>query len=223
MVADALKGREEKKKRKPTYVRSDWHKRSRIGRGRKKLQVWRRPKGRHNKIRERRRGKPARPEVGYGSPSSVKGFIGDLKPVYVSSLDELSGLTNQNIAIINGRLGMKKKAEIFKKAKELGIKTNLPENFLEQVENFLKEKKQKREEFEKTKREKEKRKEERIKEEERRAKEEKEKREREEKEKEIKKEEEERKKIEIEAKEMPVTTKGLEKKGVGYHRQALEK
>ncbi|MEM2932735.1 MAG: eL32 family ribosomal protein [Candidatus Pacearchaeota archaeon] len=218
-VEKALKNREEKKARKPVYLRSDWHKRSRVGRGRKKLQVWRRAKGRHNKIREQRKGKPSRPEIGYGSPKSIRGFIGNLKPVYVSTLEELSKLSKDDLAIINGNLGMKKKIEIFKKAQELGIKTNLPPNFLEKVEEFLREKKARREEFEKVSKEKEKKAKEKAEAIEKKKEEEEKKKEMA---KEIEKEKEETKKAPVE-KIHEVKTKGIEKKGAGYHRQALEK
>ncbi len=228
MDEKALRNREAKKKRKPKFLRSDWHKRSRIGRGRKKKQKWRKPKGRHNKIREQRKGKQKRPEIGYGSPRAIKATINGLKPIYVSTINQLEKLSKEDIAnsiaIISSNLGLKKRLEIFNKAKQLGIKTNLPENFSQIAEEKIKERKLKREAFEKKLKEKEEKKKEEMEKKEEREKEEKEEKKAEiaEVEKEIKKEEEEAKKVPIE-KVKDVSTKSLEKKGVGYHRQALEK
>jgi len=224
-VKSALENREAKKKRKPIFKRTDWHKRSRVGRGRKKLQVWRRARGRHNKIREQRISRMKRPEIGYGSPRLVKGTISGLKPVNISTLNELEKLNKDNIAIINSVLGMRKRIMLFNKAKELGIKTNLPEDFPAKFDNFLKEKKLRRIEFEKSLKEKEEKKKIREKEEkaeEQKAKEKVEEKAKEETAKEVEKEKEIKKVVPIE-KPHDVKTKVQEKKGVGYHRQALDK
>ena len=36
---------------KPSFLRKDWHKKSKLGRSRKSIQKWVRPRGRDNKLR----------------------------------------------------------------------------------------------------------------------------------------------------------------------------
>ncbi|MEM2772587.1 MAG: eL32 family ribosomal protein [Candidatus Pacearchaeota archaeon] len=211
-ILEKLEERIKKKKRKPNYLRTDWYKKSRLGRRRKKKQKWRRPKGRHNKIRERRKGKPKRPEVGYGSPKEVKHSIKGLFPVHIYKIDDLYKINkDREIAIISGNLGLKKKIEILKKAKELDIKTNIDiDKFLKEAEEIIKKRKEERKEYEeKLRKKEEKTKVKEVKEEEKK---------KEEIEKEIKKEKEEIKKI-VETKKEKIS----KEKHVETFRMALEK
>jgi large subunit ribosomal protein L32e len=150
-ISKALQQRKEKKKR-ARFLRSDWHKRLRIGRRRKKLRKWRRPKGRHNKIRERRKGRGARVDVGYGSPKVVRGTINGLKPVLIYSPKDLEKLGEEDVGII-ASVGMKKKLEILNAAKEMAktkqIKLNVDiEEELEKINKKLEAKKRARKEHE---------------------------------------------------------------------------
>ncbi len=52
-------------KKKSKFLRRIHNRYSKLGRRRKKKQIWRRPTGRDNKMRERRRGYPARVQIGY--------------------------------------------------------------------------------------------------------------------------------------------------------------
>ena len=47
------------------FLRGKWRTYSKLGKGRKKKQKYRKPKGRDNKIRERKKGNPKKVEVGY--------------------------------------------------------------------------------------------------------------------------------------------------------------
>ncbi len=96
------------------FVRRNWTKFSRLGKKRKKKQVWRRAKGRHSKIREKRKGYPIKVMIGFKQPAKAK-------PIFVSNMKELEKI-RKGETIIVGKLGMKKKIEIIKKAKEKGIK-----------------------------------------------------------------------------------------------------
>jgi len=204
-----IKERERKKKRKPKYIRQDWWKKSRLGKGRKKKQKWRRPKGRHSKVRERRKGKPKRPEVGYGSPKEVKGTINGLRPIIIRNLKDLEKVDKEkDIAIISSNLGKKKKIEILKKCLEIGIKTNINiEKFLKRVEEERKVKESKKEKVIEEKEKEEREEKEKIKE-----------KEKEEIEKEIEKEKEELKKVVKEKRE-----KISKAKEVKPFRMSLEK
>jgi large subunit ribosomal protein L32e len=150
-ISKALQQRKEKKKR-ARFLRSDWHKRLRIGRRRKKLRKWRKPKGRHNKIRERRKGRGARVDVGYGSPKVVKGTINGLKPILIYSPKDLEKLREEEIGVI-ASVGMKKRLEILNAAREIAktrpIKLSVnAEKELEKIIKEVEEKRQARKQYE---------------------------------------------------------------------------
>jgi ribosomal protein L32E len=94
------------------FLRRNHDKHKRLGSRRKKL-VWRRPKGIHNKMRERRKGYCIRPSIGMKSTPLNQ-------PVLISNLKSLSGLKKGD-KIIVARIGKKKRMELEKKAKELGV------------------------------------------------------------------------------------------------------
>ena len=103
------------------FLRTQSHRYLRLGRKRKKIQKWRRPRGRHNKIRKKRFGYQSKPEIGYKSPKIQLGKVLGLNPILVHNKNELK---NVGIAsgIIIARVGAKKKLEIIKKAEEMKIR-----------------------------------------------------------------------------------------------------
>jgi large subunit ribosomal protein L32e len=109
------------------FLRTDWMRHSRLGKNRKKKQVWRRARGMHSKIRRMRRGYPSMPLIGYGTDKAKSGRVDGLIPVLVHNVQELSKLTKNNIAII-AHVGAKKKLEMIKKADEMKIKIANQEN-----------------------------------------------------------------------------------------------
>lgn len=102
------------------FLRTDYMRYSKLGKNRKKLQKWRKPKGRHNKMREHRFGYPRMPTIGHKNDKTERGKIGGLVPIRVENMKELSKATKKNIIIL-ARVGAKKKMEIMKKANEMGI------------------------------------------------------------------------------------------------------
>ncbi|MBX4211848.1 50S ribosomal protein L32e [Candidatus Pacearchaeota archaeon] len=102
------------------FVRTDSNRFLKLGKKRKKGRVWRRAKGIHSKIRRRRRGYPAIPIIGYGTPRATAGTIQGKKPVLVHNLDEMKNLGKDSIIII-ARVGARKKLMIIKKAEEMKI------------------------------------------------------------------------------------------------------
>lgn len=104
----------------PKFRRRNWDRMSRLGKTRKKLRVWRRPKGRHSKTREKMKGYPASVEIGYGKDKKVKGKIQEKNPVMIYNIQELKNVRKDDIAII-GKVGKRKKIEIAKKAQEMKI------------------------------------------------------------------------------------------------------
>ena len=96
------------------FLRRDWNRHSKLGKKRKKKQTWRRPTGRDNKMRERRKGYPVRVQIGYKKT--------DKKEVLkiVKNTKELEKIKKGEIIIV-GNVGKKKRTEIVKKAKEMKI------------------------------------------------------------------------------------------------------
>ncbi len=128
----------------PKFLRHTSHKYSKLGVRRKKKQVWRRPTGRDNKMREKRKGKPASVSIGYSTDKKNRGKIKNKIPFIVSNVSQLENVKKENIVLI-GRVGKKKKIEIVKKAKEMKIeiyKLNA-DKFMKINEKVLKEKTEK--------------------------------------------------------------------------------
>ncbi|MEK6819945.1 MAG: eL32 family ribosomal protein [Nanoarchaeota archaeon] len=103
------------------FLRRSWYRFSRLGKGRKKKQKWRNPTGRHNKLRNKRKGYSAVPSVGYSRNKKARGKIEERIPMIVYNVKDLGKIGKNGIAIL-GKVGRKKKLEIAKKAKEMKMK-----------------------------------------------------------------------------------------------------
>ncbi|MBW2979982.1 50S ribosomal protein L32e [Candidatus Woesearchaeota archaeon] len=129
------------KKRKPEFILQDYGKKPRLKR------KWRKPKGIDSKIRLGLRGYRKIVTKGYGSPKLVKGLHkSGLKPVLVISIKDIDSVNKEKEGIIiKGSIGLRKKVELVKKAKEKGIRIlNLkdPDKFLKAVSESMEKKKQ---------------------------------------------------------------------------------
>lgn len=102
---------------KGKFLRRIWKRHSKLGKRRKKKQVWRKPKGRDNKMREKRKGYPAVVSIGYKKGRKKK------VPFVVRNINDLNKIKKspEKYFITLGKLGKKKKIEILKKAKDAGI------------------------------------------------------------------------------------------------------
>ena len=96
------------------FLRRTWNRYPKLGKRGKKKQVWRRPTGRDNKMREKRRGYPAVVSIGYKKKKKLG------KRIIVRNIKELDAIKKNEIVII-GKIGKKKKIEILKKAEEKKI------------------------------------------------------------------------------------------------------
>ncbi|MFH1365360.1 MAG: eL32 family ribosomal protein [archaeon] len=105
----------------PIFLRRGWFRYSKLGRKRKNKQVWRRPSGRDNKMREKRRGYPSVVSIGYGTKKQEKGLIQGKVPVKINAIKDLEKMKKEGIGVL-GKLGKKKKLEIAKLAEKKGIK-----------------------------------------------------------------------------------------------------
>ena len=95
------------------FQRRDTVRYSKLGKNRKKLQKWRKPKGRDNKMREKRKGYPKSPSIGYKKPASIKQIL-------VYNLKDLNSVDKKKPVIL-AKVGAKKKLELIKKASELQL------------------------------------------------------------------------------------------------------
>jgi ribosomal protein L32E len=117
------------------FVRRAWNRYSKTGLRRKKKQVWRRPHGRDNKMREKRGGYGPVVSIGYRKEKSSRGKIESKNIVMIKNLKDLSKIKKGEIAII-AKIGNKNRIEIAKKAKDNNVQIyNL------NLDKFLKEKK----------------------------------------------------------------------------------
>jgi len=109
------------------FLRRTWSRYAKLGKGRKKKQVWRRPTGRHNKMREKRKGSAAVVSIGYRSNRKLR----ERKIIKINNVKDLEKMKKNEVAIIGG-IGKRKKIEVAKKAKEMKIEIyNMnPEKFL---------------------------------------------------------------------------------------------
>ncbi len=122
------------------FLRRNWNHKSKLGRKRKKKQVWRKPKGRHNKMREKIRGHSASVDVGYKKSKKARNKISGKKLIIIMNIMDLEKIKKDEIGIV-GSVGRKKKVEIAAKAKEKKI---ILRNM--NAEKFLEENKKTREE-----------------------------------------------------------------------------
>jgi large subunit ribosomal protein L32e len=89
---------------------------------------WRKPKGIDNKTRQKRRGWPASPNVGYGSPKAIR----DLHPsgmeeVAVFNLGDLAIIDpDTQVARIGGSVGARKRSKIVEEAQKREIRVLNP-------------------------------------------------------------------------------------------------
>ena len=137
------------KKRKPTFLRKDTFKKSKLGRKRKKKQKWKRPRGRHSKLREKWTGYMIQPSIGWSSPKAVRGLVQELKPKLIFNAAELDHLKEGEIGVV-GKIGKKNKMEIAEKAAAKNIRL-LNLNAKKFIKRFKKELEKKKEEKSKVK------------------------------------------------------------------------
>jgi large subunit ribosomal protein L32e len=138
------------KRKKPDFIRQDSHKKKRLGR------KWRKPKGLHSKMRVRKRGYRKCVSKGYGSPKEVRHLSNKgVKGIIVYNQNQLEEIKSDKEGIIIGKsVGLKKKIEICKKAKEKGIivlNIKNVDNYLKQIEEKLRKKQQEKQKSEKEK------------------------------------------------------------------------
>ena len=105
--------------KKSKFLRTGTRRFKRLGKGRKRLQKWRRARGRDSKIREKRKGRPRKVVIGYRSKKSERRRIKGKIPVFVANLKQAEKTEKGEIIII-AKIGRKKRKEIENKIQEKG-------------------------------------------------------------------------------------------------------
>ena len=107
--------------RNKKFLRRIWNRYSKLGKGRKKKQKWKKPKGRDNKMREKRKGYPATVKIGYKKSKDVRGKIEGKKVIKVENIKDIKKLSQGDLVIF-GKIGKRKKIEMCKEADKIGIR-----------------------------------------------------------------------------------------------------
>ena len=105
------------------FLRRDAVRFSKFSKGKGKKAKWRSPKGRDNKMREKKKGYPGVVSIGYSTDRKSRDKIEGLIPLKIQNLKDLENATTKNILIIRS-VGKKKKLLILEKAKEMKIKVH---------------------------------------------------------------------------------------------------
>ena len=83
---------------------------------------WRRPKGIDSKMRLKKGGRPKSVEIGYGSPSQIRGrSAAGYEEVTVFNVEDMSKVTLTQVVRIAHVVGKRKRVGIIEKAQSLGL------------------------------------------------------------------------------------------------------
>jgi large subunit ribosomal protein L32e len=130
-----LEKRKEMKKRRPSFMRKDIYKKSRLG------SSWRKPRGLDNKQRLCKKGPAKKISNGYRAPRDVRGLHkSGLAPFVISNVAQLNLLTKEQGVIISAKVGNKKRQAIITevKKKELRLLNLDADEAIEKIQTELK-------------------------------------------------------------------------------------
>lgn len=102
-----------KSKKKPNFIRQKATKFKRLEK------KWRKPKGRHSKMRRYMGGHRNMPSIGYGTSKKIRK---ELTEIMVSSLKDLENIKENTKILLSSRLGKRKRIELLNKVKKLKLK-----------------------------------------------------------------------------------------------------
>ena len=98
------------------FTRSETVRFLRLGKNRIKLHKWRKPRGRHSKIRRKRVGYPIQPGIGF-----KKSIENARKISMINNFDDIKMIGKGDKIIISSRVGARKKLELLKVISEKGF------------------------------------------------------------------------------------------------------
>lgn len=105
-------------RKRPLFRRQEWFRYKKLG------DAWRKPKGKHSKMREHRGYRPPVVDSGFRGPRAVRYLHpSGYRDILVHNVKELSSLNPETDAVrIASTVGQRKRKEIYEKATELGLK-----------------------------------------------------------------------------------------------------
>jgi len=117
-ISRLLRLRRRQKARKPEFRRYEAHKKLRL-----RNKSWRRPRGRHSKLRKRVAGKKI-VMAGYGGPKAVRNLHpSGYEEILIYNPEQLEKVNSENQAVrIASAVGLRKRLMIEEKAKDMGLK-----------------------------------------------------------------------------------------------------
>lgn len=115
---DALAKRAVISGNRPAFKRQEWFRYQKLG------EAWRRPRGIHSKMRRGMKRRPPMVEIGYGGPALVRGLHpSGFEEVLVYNVEGLETINPKTQAArIGGTVGVRKRIDIEKRAKDLGVR-----------------------------------------------------------------------------------------------------
>ncbi len=102
------------------YLRRHTVRFKRLGKNKKKKQIWRRPKGRDNKMRENRKGRPGKPRIGEKKPEKMRDKIFGKTKIRIRNIRELEKVKKGEIIVI-AKLGKKKREALIKEIEKRNL------------------------------------------------------------------------------------------------------
>jgi ribosomal protein L32E len=132
-----------KKRTNPKFRRTDGHNYSKLGVRRKNKQIYRKSKGRDNKIRLHMKGHVRKVKIGFKNAKTGQDLIKGKKVVMILNVNDLKKIEEGMIGIV-GSIGTRKKKEVAEQVIKDKIKLiNLDaEKFLKDLEEKMKKKKE---------------------------------------------------------------------------------
>jgi ribosomal protein L32E len=138
--------------KKPKFRRTDGHNYSKLGVRRKKKQVYRKSKGRDNKIRLHMKGHVRKVKIGFRNAKKNRNLIKGKESIMIFNVEDLKKIKDGMIGVV-GSIGDRKKMKIAEKV----VKDKIPllnldaEKFLKYIEEKIKKAKEKKAERNKKK------------------------------------------------------------------------
>jgi len=128
---------------KQKFLRTDVNKYSKLGVRRKNKQVYRKAKGRDNKIRLKMKGHLRNVSIGFRSKKEGRELIKGLNPILVFNINDLKNIRKQEIGVV-ANIGDRKKTEIANYILKENVKlANFnAKKFLENVKKKIEKKKE---------------------------------------------------------------------------------
>jgi len=104
--------------KRPKFLRQDYHHRMKV-----EDDLWRAPKGRHSKMKQRKRGHRAAVAIGYRGPAEVRGLHKTGAAIFrIENLHQITAIDPKNsVIILSSTLGARKRYQLLKTAAEKNI------------------------------------------------------------------------------------------------------